>query len=367
MSRAPRRRRRRSGDHEHVSRISTLTTLFFLAAAVVLLHTVQWILLPFVIAGLIAYVCTPLIEWLAVRSGAPRALFAVAIFLILLGIGTLFGLLGIPPLVDEVRRVAADFSGTVGELARAIVGNRTITVFDKSMNATELAQAIVAALRNWIVQQPGPLVRFGGVAFVSMLAFTLTLILLVYFLLNGPAIVRGLLWLVPPAQRPLIRHIWSRLDPVLRRYFIGVIVVVIYAMVAAYIGLGLVLGIHHAVFLALLTGILEMIPMIGPLAAAAIAGLVAVRYATGIGPIVSYALYAAALRLSIDQMLGPLVLGAAARVHPALIILCFLAGGLLFGITGVILAVPTALIVKTTLAVLYDESDDLDAATPHLD
>ena len=60
-----------------------------------------------------------------------------------------------------------------------------------------------------------------------------------------------------------------------------------------------------------------------------------------------------ALRLSIDQLVGPLVLGNAARVHPTLVIFCFLAGGALFGIVGVILAVPVALTVKVTLATIY--------------
>jgi predicted PurR-regulated permease PerM len=71
--------------------------------------------------------------------------------------------------------------------------------------------------------------------------------------------------------------------------------------------------------------------------------------------IVDYALYATALRLSIDQLLGPIVLGTAAHVHPVLIIFCFLAGGITFGIPGVILAVPVALLFKSTLATLYGD------------
>jgi len=98
-----------------------------------------------------------------------------------------------------------------------------------------------------------------------------------------------------------------------------------------------------------------MIPVIGPGAAAVIAGVVAVHHATGLAAIIAYALYATALRLSIDQLLGPVVLGSAARLHPVMIIFCFLSGGLLFGMSGVIMAVPLALAVKTTLATLYDE------------
>jgi predicted PurR-regulated permease PerM len=61
------------------------------------------------------------------------------------------------------------------------------------------------------------------------------------------------------------------------------------------------------------------------------------------------------LRLSIDQIIGPLVLGSAAHVHPVFIIFCFFAGAVLLGIPGVILAVPVALTVKTSLATLYGD------------
>jgi predicted PurR-regulated permease PerM len=177
-------------------------------------------------------------------------------------------------------------------------------------------------------------------------------------LVSGKQVARGLFWIVPPHRRSLVARIWQRLDPVLMRYFIGVLGVVAYATVAAYVGLGVILGIQHAVLLACLTGILETVPVIGPTSAAILAGLVSLRTATGIVNIAEYALYATVLRLSIDQLVGPIVLGRAAHVHPVLIIFCFLAGGIVLGIPGVILAVPVALVVKSTLATLYgDEAE----------
>jgi predicted PurR-regulated permease PerM len=124
----------------------------------------------------------------------------------------------------------------------------------------------------------------------------------------------------------------------------------------AYLGLGLVLGLHHAFILALLTGVLEIIPLVGPLSAAVIAGLVAVQQAASSWDIWGYVIYATVLRLSIDQLVGPIVLGNAARLRPVLVMFCFLVGGALFGVVGVILAVPTALAVKVTLSVLYSEA-----------
>ena len=141
----------------------------------------------------------------------------------------------------------------------------------------------------------------------------------------------------------------------LLRYFLGIIAIVIYATVAAYVGLGVFLNIRHATLLALLTGILETVPVLGPTSAAIIAGLVSLQTATGLMSILAFTLYAVALRLSIDQIVGPIVLGRAAHVHPVLIIFCFFTGGIVFGIPGVILAVPVALLIRSTLATLYGD------------
>jgi predicted PurR-regulated permease PerM len=347
--------RRTGADQEHVEKVSARTAMLLAAAAAVLLHLLQWILLPFVVSAVMAYVCTPAIDWLTARSGIPRALIAATVFVALLLLGSLIGVFGVPSLVRELARLLTDFEGTVDALARGVIGSTTVNLLGQPMTAGHIAQAATAGVREWI-GQAGHIVSVGSAALVTIFGAFLTLVLLFYFLLNGPGIACGLFRLAPPRQRPLIRHVWSQVDPVLRRYILGVIVVIAYAAVAAYVGLGLILGIPHAVFLALLTGLLEMIPMIGPGAAALIAGLVAIRYANGIGPIIGYAVYATTLRLSIDQILGPIALGAAARVHPVLIILCFLAGGTLFGIAGLILAVPSALIIRTTLAILYDET-----------
>ncbi len=343
-----------SSDHEHVGRISTQSTIFVLIIVVLLVYEIRWVLVPFVIAAVVAFICTPLVDWLTALTRWPRWLFACIIFFVLLMLGATLGYLGIPPLIREATHLVGDLQGTIQRIAQGIVGAGKIAVFGPSMDATQLAQAAVDSIRDESGQ--GQALTFaGGVAAATLFGTILALVLLCYFLLDGARIAAGLLWLVPPNQRPLIHHIWSFIDPVLKRYFVGVLIVVGYTAIAAYIGLGFFLGIPHAVFLALFTGVLEMIPMLGPAASAAVAGVVAIHYAKGFGPIIAYAIYATALRISIDQVFGPLALGTAARVHPVLVIFCFLTGGVLFGLIGVILAVPVALVIKVTLARLYDE------------
>lgn len=341
-------------DHEHVGKISTQTTLIVLIIIAFILYEIRLILVPFVFAAIGAYICTPAIERLSARTGYPRALFALAFFFIVLAIAAAIGYLGLPPLMHELSRVLTDFEGTIREFASRLIGDRKISIFNQPMDASGIAQTITNDVRSRL-GQPGMFAMIAGGAFAGFFGVTLCIILLLYFLLGGPGIVRGLLQLAPPEQRPLIRHIWSLLDPVLKRYFVGVFLVVAYASAAAYIGLGLVLRLPHAVFLALLTGVMEMIPVIGPFGAALLAGLVAAHNATGIGAILGYAIYATLLRLSIDQLFGPLVLGSAARVHPMVVIFGFLTGAYLFGLIGVVLAIPIALTIKTTLKYLYDE------------
>jgi predicted PurR-regulated permease PerM len=307
-----------------------------------------------VIAGLLAYICTPAIEWLAARTRLPRALYAVAAFLVLLLFASLLGFLGVPSLIKALRNTVSDLHGVVTAIARGAIGDGKLTPLGEPMTAEQLADAAVTGVRDWL-GNTGRLATLGAATFAMLFGAILTLVLLFYSLFSGPAIVRGLLALVPPGQRPLVRHVATQVDPVLRRYFIGVIIIVAYSSTAAYLGLGVVLGIPHAALLALMTGLCETIPLVGQITAAVIAGLVALRYANGIGPIIAYAIYATALRLSIDQLLAPIVLGAAARLHPVVVIFCLVAGGALFGIVGIILAVPAALVVRTTLAILYDE------------
>jgi predicted PurR-regulated permease PerM len=325
-----------------------------IGGAAFLLHLLQNILLPFVIAAITAYLCAPLVDWLTARSRLPRRLVALGLLAALMAGAALLGLVGLPPLLHQLQVLLADLRGAVADFMRAMIGTHSVQLLGSTLDAQRLADLIVGGLQHEMTgAQLLRVIAWGAAGFFG---FMLMWVLIGYFLLDSSAIAAGLLRLVPPQRRAQAGHIWHELDPLLRRYLIGVAAVVAYATAVAYLGLGLILGLHHALVLALLTGVLEVIPMIGPAAAAVIAGLVAVQQAATAWDIWAYAIYATALRLSIDQLVGPIVLGSAARVHPVVVIFGFLAGGTLFGIVGMILAVPLALLVKVGLSVLYREA-----------
>jgi predicted PurR-regulated permease PerM len=342
------------------SRRTIALTLAVFAGLLLFLYLIRDVLFPFVFAGILAYLCTPLVDWLAAHSRAPRWIFALLVLAALMGIAALIGWLGLPPLVAQITQAGGNLEASLEGMLRQFMGDTSINLLGAPIDAHDLAIRLVSGLQS-LLGDSARLFTLIAYGFVGLFGFILCWVLLGYLLIAGARTGEALFWLVPPNHRPFAHRVWSDLHRVLWRYFAGVALVVLYASTAAYIGLGLILGIHHALFLALISGLLEVIPVVGPFASATIAGLVAVQQATSPWNIVEYIAYAVALRVSIDEFFGPIVLGRAAYLPPVLVIFCFLAGGILFGIVGIVLAVPFALTVKAILAELYRDP----SAIPH--
>jgi predicted PurR-regulated permease PerM len=102
-------------------------------------------------------------------------------------------------------------------------------------------------------------------------------VLMPYFMISAPRLSAGAIWRLPPGRRRSVEDLLPKIVPVLRRYLIGICVVVFYTPVVAWIGFGPVFHLPNAVLLALTVGVLELIPVIGPFASATIVGLVAIQ------------------------------------------------------------------------------------------
>ncbi len=184
----------------------------------------------------------------------------------------------------------------------------------------------------------------------------LTIVLYFFFLYDAGRLLRGALWLVPPGRREQARSLTLRVRPVLWRYFAGTGLVVLFTAAASWTGLALMLGLPHAEFLALATGLLELVPVIGPVASAVLVSGAAAGKG-GARRCSRFLVFYIVLRLVIDQVVGPLILGRAVRLHPAVILFALLAGGALYGPLGVFVAVPAAAAGKSSLSAYYDEPE----------
>jgi len=143
-------RRAIGADHEHVEKMSSRMTILLVILAAVLVNQLQWVLIPFVFAGLVAYVCTPAIEWLAARTRLPRALFAVAAFFLLLLLASLLAVLGVPSLINALRAIVTDLQGIVTAGVRSAIGNGKVTLMGEAQSAEQIAQTVVRNVRSWL-------------------------------------------------------------------------------------------------------------------------------------------------------------------------------------------------------------------------
>jgi predicted PurR-regulated permease PerM len=254
-------------------------------------------------------------------------------------------------LEGEVARALGDAPQLLHKFLVELFGGEAFELFGKPYQAGPLATQLTGALFGGLLQpQQWLAAAFWGAA--GLTALILVVILIYYFLAAGPQLAAGALWLVPPEYRDEVAEVAARIDPMLRRYLIGLLGIVIAGTLVAWPAIALVLHLPFALLLSLLTGVLELVPVFGPVASAGIVGLLSLEQ-HGLWAVIAFAIYVTVYRVVIDRLIGPIILGKAVSLHPVVVIFVFLAGGLFLGIAGIILAVPVAAAVKIVLDYYY--------------
>jgi len=196
-----------------------------------------------------------------------------------------------------------------------------------------------------------------------VLSFTfqllVTLVLVVYFLADLPRIKQVLYRLVALRHRPRFGLLADEVIFRVGGYVLGNVATSIVAIVTSYLLL-LILGVPYALVLSVLTGILDLIPLIGSSIAGVVVALVAlaaVSPAAALVTVVFHVFY----RLFEDYLLNPRVLRKTVDVSPLVTIIAVVLGGALLGIIGAVVAVPAAAAVQLVLVeVVYPNRDRAD-------
>ncbi|MGH7059356.1 MAG: AI-2E family transporter [Stellaceae bacterium] len=323
-----------------------------LAALAVLLYAIRYALLPFVFAVAIGFVTDPLIKALQQRLGGPRWPVALLTYIVLLAISAGAGYWIGRTAIADLLQFAAHAPEILRRFLDQAVGPNGIVLFGRTYRPDQIIGALGDTLRGTL--GGSALTDLVGIAVSFVFGAFLLLVLTPYFMVSGPRLAAGAIWLLPPERRHSVEVLLPTLVPALRRYLIGIFLVVLYTSVIGWIGFGPVFHLPHAQLIALAVGVLELVPVVGPLTSATLVGLVAVQQAS-IWTAVFLMAFAIGLRLSIDNVVGPVVLGQAARIHPVIVIISFVTGAMLFGIVGLLLAVPIAVCVKVALEHYYAE------------
>ncbi|GAA5169309.1 MULTISPECIES: AI-2E family transporter [Halomonadaceae] len=331
-------------------------TLLGVAAMVWLLVLLGPILMPFFVGMILAYLGDPLTDWLEAK-GLSRRLAVSVVFLVLslcliVAFVILIPLLGrqlgqliealpemfnwvqtmILPWVREVSGL--DFSTDFDQLRQALMANWKET---GTFAAGLLAQVSRSglALAIWI----------GNLALIPVVTF--------YLLLDWDRLKRHVRDLLPRRYEPTTTRLAIQCDEVLSAFLRGQLLVMLSLGIVYAVGLTL-LGIQFGVLIGIVAGLASIIPYLGVIVGLAIAAIVAffqygdVLYLLGVAAVFGIG------QMLEGMLLQPLLLGDKIGLHPVAVIFAVLAGGQLFGFTGILLALPVAAMVMVLLRYLHE-------------
>jgi predicted PurR-regulated permease PerM len=358
MVTAPDNKPQRAVVTGHRSRVGGWPIAVVGAVLVLLAYTLRYALVPFVFAAVIGFVLEPVVGWGTRRMSGHRWPIATLLSLLIVVWAGCTAWWISTTAFHDLAEIISRLPRTIDAVITATIGPSGVDVFGVRHTPQQLSAAVLDGLRDLLNAASILLALKLSVGTVA--GGIMTLVLIPYFLISGPRLAEGMLWLIPPERRPSVREMLPKLVPMLRRYVVGLISIVIYAATVAYVGFGLLFNVPAAAVLAIVVGLLEMIPVIGPATSLVLVGLTAASQ--GSFAAIFLMVYALALRLSIDNLVGPLALGHAARVHPVVVIFSFVIGAMLFGIIGLLLAVPTAASIKLILQHYYAEPITPDEA-----
>lgn len=347
-------------DNTTVISISTGTIVkgIFILLGFWALWILRDIALVVITAVVLASAIEPAIKFLG-KYRIHRIPAVIAVYLALAGMFVGMFYTFVPPLVGEL----ADFSAKAPEVAKQLnltlfsenelLSDRGELIIDQVAEGAT-ARDILDSLKN-ISTTAQSFSDTAGVIFGGIFSFILVVVLSFYFAVQERGIENFLKIVIPFNKEDYIIDLWDRSKTKIGKWMQGQLLLGVLIFILVYLGLT-IFGIEYALSLALLAGLMELIPVFGPIMAAIPAIFLA--FSTG-GT--TLALIIAAFYLLVQQfesnLIYPLVVRKVVGVPPILVILALIIGYELAGFLGILISVPLA-------AALMEYIDDLEKRRP---
>ncbi|HET8708728.1 MAG TPA: AI-2E family transporter [Candidatus Saccharimonadales bacterium] len=301
-------------------------------AVVWLLIKLSAIVLLFFIAFLLVTVLRPLVDWLE-RHHVPVAL---AVFLPILGVAVLAALVGyfvVPNIIAQGSHFAQNVPDYTHKLQR-------VHGFDFHFDVGSLRQS----LQGHFGTVGNTLVLVTRTAIELVVGVITIIVVTLYWLGSYDRVQQTMLSYVPAASRRRAADIWARAEKKLVSWLVAQVLLGLIVGLMVWIG-AIIIGLPFAGVLGMISGLLEIIPTLGPIAAA-VPGILlgfTVSWKTAVAALIMYL----AVQQVENHLLAPFLVGRTVRLHPIIIILSLLIGAALYGIGGALLAVPIALVISS--------------------
>lgn len=313
--------------------------------AIKFIVTIVGVVVLFSLVALIVIVLNPLVGWLE-RRRIPRPLSAGVLALAALGLVGLLAWLAIPIAVREARDLISHAPQYASSVSR-FLASKGLAASDAPVRAEQIsdiafskAGAVLSRIGAYTMSIAG-LVASGLIVFISV----------IYALSSPRPLAEGLLRMLPPDGRGHFTDVMQQVSVQMRQWALSMIAGMAAIFVLTWILLGPILHVQFAFVFALLAGLLEIVPTIGPVASAVLPVLVALAQdpLKAVWVVVGFII----IQQVESHLIIPLILGRGVRLHPLTVVFSVVVMALLFGIIGIFLAVPVAAVTKTLVEEFY--------------
>jgi predicted PurR-regulated permease PerM len=309
---------------------STIFRTILIILGVLFLYFIRDILMIVFVAVIIAAAINGPASWLQ-RRRVPRLLGVIFIYLLLFLLLALVVSLVLPPLAEQIKQLAKcfpEFMGRVGLSVQEWWGQYKLdgdlqTLLDRIGN--KLTQATSSVFVTIIS-------LFGG-----LVSAIIILVISFYLAVQERGVKRFLISLTPNEHQHYFSDLIDRIQAKIGGWLRGQLLLMLIVGCLTFIGLTL-LGVKYALTLALIAGLLEIVPYIGPILAA-IPAVILAFFQSPLLALLVIVLYLVIQELE-NYIIVPQVMKRAVGLSPIVIIIVMLIGAKLAGVLGIILAVP---------------------------
>lgn len=339
-------------------------SLLLLALFVYLLARFSVVIPPLILAVILAYILTPLVNLLHKRLRLPRVLAILLVYILLLAAIITLPAVVIPVLGTQFESFNLDFQ-IILEQVESALGHR-YNILGYEIDTTTLFENIIQALQGLLEPVIGQTLALA-VEVVSSIIWVIFIFVVSFYLIKDSGKLNN--WLeehIPPAYREDFVTLRDEINTIWGAFFrgqllLGLVVAIIFIVI------GSILGLPFALAMGILAGILEFLPSIGHGIWLTIATLVALVLGSTWLPIPNwaFALLIIGLHIFFQQFdlnyLIPRIIGRSVHLPPLVVILGIVTGAVLAGVMGIPLAAPTIASARVIGRYIYANLFDIEA------
>ncbi len=269
------------------------------------------------------------------KKKIPRIIGTLLIFLAIVGVLAAILYVVVPIALVEFKGLFTGFEKSSLSSLRTSLGISKQTIKSIEANLGDFTDALFSGSASFLEL----ITRiFGGIVFLVSV-----FILSFYLSVSRDGVEKFLRAVLPLSWEEYVIDVYLRVRKKMGLWLQGQLVLSLAVGATTFIGL-LILGVDYSLFLGIMAGILEMVPIVGPVFTGVLAFLVAISqsWALGVSVIVLFVI----IQQMESHLLVPVVMRKTIGLHPVVVVLSLLAGSQLAGFVGLVLSVPSAVIIE---------------------